>query len=52
VKRRLDPAAVDELGDEVGARANRPLAQRVEYTHPHFEMVPKRCQRDRLTDLI
>ena len=35
-----------------GARANRPLAQRIEYTHPHFEMVPKPCQRDRYSDLI
>jgi hypothetical protein len=45
-------AAVDELGDEVDARVNRPLAQRIEYTRPHFAMVPEPCRRDRLTDLI
>ena len=31
---------------------NRPLAQRIEYTHPHFGMVPKPCRRDRLRDVI
>ena len=32
--------------------ANRLLARRIEYTHPHFGMVPQPCRRDRLTELI